>query len=220
MVYRYPLKIALAAIAALSLASPIFAADLVIYDQPNANAKVVGKINLSSGVMPIYTPPNSEWLKVADPSNGNVGWAKQADLSALGKTGIYFTQKIINDGNADARTYQIFQYGTPPAANQNERQVMLKKFQLQQQAIQKEMQSNMQDMVRNMNLLYQQQWELMKSTPYPLMAPPHIIIVQPQVAKDSRQPTTQPMQTSVPKPAQAPTPVKPPAPTATKPSTQ
>lgn len=84
-----------------------FCKNIDLYDQPQANAKVVGTIDLAAGIIPIFTPKdNTTWIKVADPRNGNVGWVKNSDLSGNGATSFSFKQQI-NSGNNPPQSYQI-----------------------------------------------------------------------------------------------------------------
>jgi len=96
-------------LAALCFASTCFATKINLYDQPNANVKPIGTIETNSGIIPIFTPKDSAWTKVADPTNGNVGWVKQADLKAGGFT---FTQEVISTGNKPT-TQSFTLYGSP-----------------------------------------------------------------------------------------------------------
>jgi hypothetical protein len=115
-------------IISLSLLSlSAFAANLPMYDQPQNNAKVTGTIDTSKGIMPIYTP-QGDWVKIADPRNGNVGWVKKSDLTKA--TGTTFT----------------VQYGTSSMTSA-EAQEMVKKMQMDQQAVQQSINKAMQTMM-------------------------------------------------------------------------
>lgn len=146
--------------AALTFPLGVFAAEIPLYDQPNAGAKVVGNIDTSVGVIPIYTPTNSEWVKVGDPRNGNVGWLKSADLSkAMGSSnGVTFSQKIINDGKGQ-NSYQV-QYGqTQQSPNTQPGQplpVLIPNIKVQPMN-QQQIQKTVDDAVKQINTLYQQQ---------------------------------------------------------------
>lgn len=146
-----------------ALMSPlgVFAAEISLYDQPNASAKVIGKIDTSIGVIPIYTPTNSEWIKVGDPRNGNVGWLKSADLSkAMGPSnGVSFSQKIINDGKGQ-NSYQV-QYGQTTQQNASGQPgqampVLIPNIKVQPMN-QQQIQQAVDDAVKQINTLYQQQ---------------------------------------------------------------
>lgn len=44
----------------LTLASGAFAAEISLYDQPAAGAKIVGSVDMAAGITPIFTPKNKE----------------------------------------------------------------------------------------------------------------------------------------------------------------
>ena len=116
---------------ALAFTSMAYAKDVTMYDQPKADAKIVGAADLSTGIIPIFTPKSGDWVKIADPRNGNVGWVKSSELTNSGS--FSFTQRIINNNGKGPQTYQIIQYGKPPQNMSNEQvQNMVQKLQTQQ----------------------------------------------------------------------------------------
>lgn len=146
------------AIACLST-SICMAKSLNLYDQPKADAKVVGTINSDTGIIPIFTPKEGEWIKVGDPQNGNVGWLKQSDLQAIG---ISFTQNIISTGNG-TNSFNLIQVPTVSTMTPEQTKAMVKHIQENQQAVQKAMSHVMQD-------IFSTNYE-----PFPVMVP--VIIV-------------------------------------------
>ncbi|SRR5579883_81307 len=135
----------------VSFASVSLAKTLNLYDQPVANAKVVSTADSKNGLIVVFTPKNSEWVKVADPTNGNVGWVKSADL---GNTGMNFNVISTGDGT---KGFQIIQYGgsqhyTAEEAQQamKQAQQVMEQMHLQQQTIQRDIQQMMQDMMKAM----------------------------------------------------------------------
>jgi hypothetical protein len=149
----------------LIFASVSSAKMLTLYDQPKTDAKTVSTIDSEAGIIPIFSPKNSEWIKVADPKNGNVGWIKSAELTAGNESGFSFSQKFISNGKGP-QSY-IIQFGTPKMLSPEESQAFAKRLQEQTQAIQKQTQKMMQDMYKNMDAL---------DMPYPVVMP---IIVMP-----------------------------------------
>ncbi len=141
------------------LSSNALAKNINLYEQPMTTAKVVGTIDLSTGVIPIFTPKGGEWVKIGDPRNGNVGWIKSSDLSSGSTSSFSFTQKVINDGKAP-QSYKI-EFGNMPTLNVDQTQLMIKKMQTQQQAIEKSAQKVIQEMMNNIYRLYQQQPQLL-----------------------------------------------------------
>lgn len=135
-----------AIVSAFSLSTATLAKGINLYDQPTIAAKVVGTIDPATGIIPIYTPKGSDWVKIGDPNNGNVGWVKASDISNGGSS-FSFTQKIISGGK-EPQTYKL-QIGNPPNV----------KF--DQQTSEQSMQKIMQEMIDNINRLYKQQPELL-----------------------------------------------------------
>lgn len=127
-----------------------YAKNINLYDQPKADSKVVGTIDSDTGIIPIFTPKDSTWIKVADPRNGNVGWIKNSDIGT-GNTKFTFSQQFITTGKGPG-TYQVIQFGNPaqPMSSQQAEE-MMKEFQARQQAIQQDTNRMIQDMYKNMD---------------------------------------------------------------------
>lgn len=117
-----------------------------LYDQPAANAKIIGSIETDHGLIPIYQPQNSDWMKVGDPNNGNIGWIKQSELKNASNVNI--TQRYISTGNQAVGT-QGFQItnGIPKMLSPQETQNAIKKMQEKQKALQKELSDIMSNLV-------------------------------------------------------------------------
>lgn len=131
-----------------------YAKSINLQEQPTANAKVVGSIDSETGIIPIFTPKGSDWIKVADPRNGDVGWIKLSDLggAAGAGTNVTLTQKIITSGKVP-HTVQIIQFGTPGKLTPEQEKIMTQ-MKAQQEALQKDIQKMMNDMFKNSN----QEW--------------------------------------------------------------
>jgi hypothetical protein len=122
---------------------------LTLYDQPKADAKSVGTIDSEAGIIPIFTPKDSTWIKVADPRNGNVGWIKSSDLKNTDSKGFSFTQKIVTTGEGP-QSY-VIQFGAPKMLTPEQSQAFIKRIQEQTQNIQKDTQRMMEEMFKNVN---------------------------------------------------------------------
>ncbi len=133
----------LGSIIMLCLSSTCMAVSINLYDQPKADSKNIGTIDSNIGIIPIFTPKDSAWVKVADPRNGNVGWIKSSDLS---KVGLNFN--IISTGNG-GQNYQVMQYGGTQPVSSTEMQKTIQEMQARQQALQKSIQQMMQNMYGN-----------------------------------------------------------------------
>lgn len=186
---------------ALTASSVVSAQTISLYDQPNQNAKVVGTADLSSGIVPIFTPPNDNtWMKVADPRNGNVGWIKSSDIkNAKGsESSVTFSQKVLSNGQPDS-SFQVIQFGngTAPKISNEQAQAILLKMRTEQKAIQE----NFQGILKNMNDVIQREWNMWNSQG----GFPVIIVPAPGNASGK---------TLAPKPEQNTAPAIPPAPVA------
>ncbi len=144
------MKRVLNSIVALSVAALAFgfssnslAKSINLYDQPKADGKVINTVDSNAGIITIFKPKEGEWVKVADPRNGNVGWAKLADLKGVG---LQFN--IIQGGNG-AHSYQIIEYDGNTALTPEQINKVNKQMQVQQQVIQQRQQV-IQDSVNKM----------------------------------------------------------------------
>lgn len=145
-----------------------FAKPINLYFEPKQDSKVVETMNSEKGVITIFQPKNSDWIKVANPQNGNVGWVKMNELSNT-----QFNLQIIQSGNGPQQ-YQVIQYGNMPPAQSQSINASIEQMQKRQQLIQKEMQQNMQNMFR----LMQEEW-----ANFPMIVPVVMTI-------DKKQPAT------------------------------
>jgi len=120
------------------------AKDIKMYDQPKNDAKVVGTVDLAKGIIPIFTPKDNTWMKIADPRNGDVGWVKSAD---------------IKDATGGSMSFSYYQSSEKPdAATQAE----IDKLQAKQKMIQQNMQNNLKEMMNDLQSLYQNQMKLLE----------------------------------------------------------
>lgn len=176
----------IAVIGFLGLLTPVvgLTKEITFFDQPAVNAKAIGKVELSKGIIPIYRPKTGAWIKVADPSNGNVGWINLKDLKAEPGSSVTFTEKWINDGKRPVM-YQFFRYGNPSQLSDKEAQQKLLEMQKQYQAIQHSMQHTINTMMNDFNQLYREQWEIMNSFGFPSMTKPEA----PSAAKQTARPS-------------------------------
>lgn len=159
---------ALTAAILLAFSGSALAAKINLYDSPTDTAKITGTIDLAAGIIPIFTPPNSTWTKVADPANGNTGWVKNSELKDDKGNMITFQQKVGTDGQT--KSVEISSsYGTPPTPEQKKtleeqsKQNMDAAIQLQNQANQ---------LLNDAKKIYQQQMETMQKAGYPMVTLP------------------------------------------------
>lgn len=136
----YKLLIPLLAVVVLTTSSASFAKNINLYEEPKTDAKIVGTIDPATGIIPIYTPKDSTWVKVGSPTNGNVGWVKSSDLADASTTpsGFSFSQQIENTGKGP-ETY-VFKLGIPKLTKEQSDalyQQVLKQQAIIQQGVQK-----------------------------------------------------------------------------------
>src|SRR3990167_4854135 len=99
---------ALLLLVTLIIAPTICFADTInLRQEPKDQSKVIGIIDLSKGVIPIYVPKNSQWTKIADPRNGNTGWVKNDELKTSSGKIITFSQQVSENDNG--QTIQMMQ---------------------------------------------------------------------------------------------------------------
>lgn len=157
-----------------------FAKEIRLYDQPKADAKVVGNVDLAAGFIPIYTSKEQTWIKIADPRNGNVGWVKSNELnSGNTQASFTFTQSYINDVNKSPMTYRIIQFGEPSKLSSEQTQTMIKQMQIQQLSFEK----SIQNMMRDMDQLFYDDWHFMHGN-FPFLMP--VVIMPAQNATNAK----------------------------------
>jgi Bacterial SH3 domain len=176
------LKLMISAII-LIIPMTMFAKEINLYDQPKSDAKMIGTIDLSAGVIPIYTPKEGRWVKIADPKNGNVGWVKSSELNNAGTSQSIFTFTQSID-NKRPTTYRIIQFGQPTNLTPEQTKILAKQVQAEQQEIQK----SIQNMMRNMDQLFYNGWHFLHHETFPFFVPVVLMPVQkstqpPQVNK-------------------------------------
>ncbi len=123
-----------------------FAKTINLYDQPKADAKITGTLDTNKGIIPIFTPKEGQWVKVGDPSNGNVGWIKTSDLGTEPGAASSFTfmQHMFNDGKGP-QNYQFILSGPQKLTPEQ-----MKDMQLRQQQVQEAFKKMMQDMYKDL----------------------------------------------------------------------
>lgn len=136
-------KLFFAAVLLMGVSSMSMAKSIKLYEQPKADAKVVGTVESNAGIMTIFTPKEGGWVKVADPRNGNVGWVQSSELKGMG---VHFNMMQVGDGD---HAYQVIQYGDT-VATPEQIEKMTKQMQQKQQALQNDMNRIMHDMFKDM----------------------------------------------------------------------
>ena len=117
-------------ITATAFADPSIATSkgITLYEQPDSKSKVVGTIAAGNALIPIFRQNN--WLKVADPSNGNVGWVSNETLSQPNLPIIRtFSQTIIRPGS---QNNPMLPANALPSIDEQQVQEFLRNWQVQQ----------------------------------------------------------------------------------------
>lgn len=175
--FSKPFLSCLIGLATALLASYCLAKNINLYDQPKADAKIIGTIDPSKGIVPIFSPKQSEWVKIGDPHNGNVGWVKSSELASAGNTssGYSFSQEMTTQGNQPKS--MIMQFGQLPQLTPEQTDSIYKQAQEQSAIIQSRMLRMMQDIYNGGNM------------PMPVIMP---IVVMPQQMNTPTQNTNAP----------------------------
>ncbi len=169
--------VALVLAGALSIAH---AKPLSLYAQPVLGAKVADTVDTASGMILIYTTKDGNWVKVANPKNGNVGWVPAKSLNQSGviqSTFAYSAGPL--EGGKTAGTYQVFRFGGEGAPDKAATDAMLKRVESQQLRVRQ----SMQHMMLEMDQLMKQQWHLFNEDIFPMAMPVVLVPVtvkQPQ----------------------------------------
>ncbi len=163
---------ALTILAACILPAMVYAASINLYDSPDDKAKVTGTIDLSAGVIPIYTPKDSVWVKVGDPRNGNTGWVKSSELKDSNGNAITFSQNISDNGKSQSveMTVGTGKPLTPEQKKANE-QLILQQQQATQESLVKA-QQGVNQALTEIQKIYQQQLQIFQKTGIPMLSVP------------------------------------------------
>ncbi|CAN5272403.1 hypothetical protein BH10PSE19_BH10PSE19_18040 [soil metagenome] len=137
----------------LTLLTPAFllllsisCAALTLYEQPDEKSKVVVTLNKDIPLLPIFDPHKGDWIKVADPTNGNVGWIKGNELKSHStwprSTGFSVQEQTITTDTKTGvkpQTYKVMVVGDSNPLKPEEAQALVKQMQARQQQWQQRM---------------------------------------------------------------------------------
>ena len=137
------------AFASLIIAALAHAKSLTLYSKPEAASATVATVESGDRLIPIYSPEKSDWIKVADPSNGNVGWLKRQDLG-LNQQQPKLYQKRIEKESGDKKNgpyrHEVYEYKGTEKLSEEQMKAMFDNMQRQQE----QMHAAMQSMFNNM----------------------------------------------------------------------
>lgn len=155
--------------------STAFAKSVNLHTEPKAESKTLGTVDPEAGVTIVYTPKNSEWIKVANPTNGDVGWIKSSEL---GKN--HYNVRVVTSDKGN-QTYKVFQFGSDHSQySQEQIEKEMQRFQEHQQMVHKQIAHMFND------LFYFQQPFLFSQ---PIFVP---VVMVPENANPKHASTTQP----------------------------
>lgn len=154
-----------------------FAKTIDMYDQPNPQAKKIGSVDSSAGIIPIFQPNNNQWLKIADPRNGNVGWIKTQDLSN-GKEpmNVTVTQKVMDLGSGPYN-FRLIQFNDPSKMTPEQQQAMVKQIEQQRQQLQNQVKTMVDQVSKEFNQVF---------STFPIVMPVVIFPQENQPAKNAQ----------------------------------
>ena len=137
------------------LAASAFADTLNIYEKPEASSKVMAAMKSGEQLMPIFYTEKRDWVKVANPQNGDVGWAKVSELKGpmiiTKVNGTETRQQVIvsKEKGKQPQTYSIIQYSGPEELKPEEVQKAIKDMEERSKAMDKSMQKMREQMQKN-----------------------------------------------------------------------
>lgn len=112
-----------------------FAVTINLYEQPKADAKVVGKVDLDKSVTIKIIDEQKEWTSIVDPNvapiNARIVWVKTNELP---KNNYSFTQTVVNTGKSPQGF--VYQYGVPHQLTPEQAAELTKQMKMQQEALQ------------------------------------------------------------------------------------
>lgn len=144
------------------------ASPLNLYDQPNDKAKIVATIPAGQAVMPIFN--QGDWIKIADPSNGNVGWVEKKMLNQQGFPSIYVQTSGEKSKNGQSSEYQVIQLSIP---SKDQIQAIMQNFQVQQKQFQQLFNQMMQQNISEVNRMIKIQPEVVPVMQPVILMPTH-----------------------------------------------
>lgn len=139
-----------------------FAITPTIYlrESPIEKAKVIASMKAGEQLMPIIYTQKRDWVKVANPINGDVGWAKVDELKGpliILKTNGSKTQQqiIINKNNKDKpQVYSIIQYSGPRELKPEEAKKVVQEMEKRHKKMEESMQKMQEQLQKNISEMF------------------------------------------------------------------
>lgn len=155
---------------------------LSIYENPAATSKVVATVSQTQPLISIFQ--QGDWVKVANPQDGMVGWMPKTNLTNA--TAVTITQQmpgvhqfVITENakeGSPGNVYRVIQYSNNNQLTPQQVQAIFDRIQLQQRKMQADFNQMISDAFRNMGQPF-----IDNAMPknFPIL-PPVIIIQQPE----------------------------------------
>ncbi len=175
---------AVSAFAAITQITTIQDRSIPVYDTPDNKTSPTTTMTKGQKLISVYE--QNDWLKVANPDNGNIGWVKKNDWKAAAKNVISIEQVgngySITSQNSDGSmnsSYRVIQT-SGDKTNSEEMNTFFNDLQKQQQNMQQHFEKIRQDMMKNMEVIDERMKKLWKeNTP--------AVIETPKNQKDKKQ---------------------------------
>lgn len=127
----------------------VHAKSLELLSQPEAKSVTIATVQSGDKLIPIFMPEKSDWIKVADPKNGNVGWLKREDLGINSEPKIY--EKRIEKESGDKKKgpyhHEVFEYKGTEKLSDEQVKSLFEKMEQQQARMHKAMWSMYESMM-------------------------------------------------------------------------
>jgi hypothetical protein len=145
-----------------------FSDSLKMYEKPDASSKVVATIDSKKQFIPIFYTDKKDWIKIANPQNGDVGWIEtnkiKGPLVSTEVNGNSIQQKIIykQEGkDKEPVVYSVVQYSGPEQVSSKDASKMIKEIQERHEKMRldiekthNDIQKSIQDMFKRINKDY------------------------------------------------------------------
>lgn len=154
-------------------ATPAPVANVSLYEQPDAKSKLVEAITPGSPLIPIFSQGN--WLKVADPANGQVGWINNETLPPQNRVYVKTITQSANTPNKNSS--QVVQYTGSEQLDEKQMGQLMQNLQNRQAELQLVFDQILNQSVVNFNALLRQ---LNQQTSRPWVLPGQTVIITPE----------------------------------------
>lgn len=129
---------------------------LNIHEQADDKSKIAFTAKPGEQLIPIFT--QNQWVKVANPKDGNVGWVKLSEFkkppsAKANRQHIATTESKITEDNGP-KVYRIVEYSGPDKLKPEQIEQLVAQMQKRQQQMDRYMQMMMQNMWNNLRMFH------------------------------------------------------------------